>query len=252
MESVKKTGFMVAGILCAIACIILIIKAIPGQKEPPVIVDPTPVTEPDKDPEPVKEPYRSPVDFKAWQERNSDVYAWLSIPGTDISYPVLHNADEDEYYLERNVDRQWASDGSLFTQASYNSKTFDDPVTIIYGHRMNSGAMFGQLQPLYLGEADFSAINKFVVFLPDKELHYQIFAAVPHSNEHILYFHDFTDKEVLQEFLDEIYAETDSAANFDESAFATADDKLVILETCLQTNRTNRFLVIGKLIETVE
>ena len=249
----KKRAYLIAGIVCALVCIVLLIKALPGRPAPVEIIEPTvtdPVVTDPAQAEPDPPPYESPVDFDSWREKNSDVYAWLSIPGTQISYPVLQHPTLDEYYIDHNAEGAWAAAGALFTQATYNSQTFEDPVTVIYGHRQNDGSMFGNLQPLYLGDADFSQINEIVIYLPESEQHYQIFAAVPHSNEHIMYTYDFSEKESYQKFLDGIYATTDSAANFDMSAAADVDDQLVILSTCLKTNRLNRFLVIGKLVET--
>lgn len=257
----KKKLYLAAGIICALLSIVLLLRAIPGRRAPTEIVEPTviepagepepePVPEPEPEPEP--EPYVSPVDFAAYQEINPDIYAWFAIPGTDISYPVLQSDQGEEYYLRRNIERQYSTAGSLFTQGYYNTKTFEDPVTIIYGHRMNDGSMFGQLQPLYGGRGtDFSAVDTFVIFLPDRELHYQIFAAVPHSNEHIMYYYDFEDADEYQRFLNETYQTSDKTANIDEEAFATTDDKIVILATCLKTDRTRRFLVMGKLVETI-
>ena len=248
----KKRAFLIAGAVCALLCVLLLIKALPGRRAPVEIIEPT-VTDPEPaEPDPPEEPpYESPVDFAAWQEKNPDVYAWLSIPGTQISYPVVQHPAQDEYYLNHSAEGAWAAAGALFTQATYNSLTFEDPVTVIYGHRQNDGSMFGDLQPLYLGDADFSQINEIVIFLPEGERHYQIFAAVPHSNEHILYAYDFSREESYQRFLDSVYGCTDYAANFDMSAAADTGDRLLILSTCLKTNRTNRFLVIGKLVETI-
>ena len=246
----KKWIWRVLAVACALCCLWLVYRAIPKARGPvsaPVTPDvPEAVTPPDQE-----VPYTSPIDFTYWQGECGDIYAWLTIPGTDISYPVVQHPTDDEYYLKRDIYGRSSADGALFTQAGYNDDGFGDTVTVIYGHRMNSGAMFGQLQPLYLGDADFSHINEFVVYLPDREEHYRIFAAVPHSNEHILFQYDFTDPERYQAFLDTVYDLADSAANYDEDAAAQVGDKLVILSTCLKTNRTNRFLVIGKLVETV-
>ena len=93
--------------------------------------------------------YKSPVDFDYYQKKNPDVCAWLEIPGTDIDHPILQNPDDDEYYSRRSWNKKKSSKGSLFTQATYNSTDFSDPVTIIYGHRTNDGSMFGQLQKTY-------------------------------------------------------------------------------------------------------
>ena len=252
MDSVKRWIWSALAVVCGLACLWLLYRAIPKGGEPVQVPVSTPVVPREQEAETQPEvPYVSPIDFAYWQGECGDIYAWLAIPGTDISYPVVQHPTDDEYYLKRDIYGRSSADGALFTQAGYNDDGFGDAVTVIYGHRMNSGAMFGQLQPLYLGDADFSHINEFVVYLPDREEHYRIFAAVPHSNEHILYQYDFSDPERYQAFLDSVYDLTDSAANYDEDAAAQVGDKLVILSTCLKTNRTNRFLVIGKLVETV-
>ena len=111
-------------------------------EEPPVPDAPVGNT---AEPEPA---YVSPIDFASLQERCPDIYAWLEIPDTDISYPVAQNAD-DTWYLTRDIDGNYSSDGTLFTESAYNGTDLTDPATVIYGHRMNSGAMFGTLQKTY-------------------------------------------------------------------------------------------------------
>ena len=96
-----------------------------------------------------QEPYVCPVDFEALWEINTDVYAWLDIPGTEISYPILQSDEDDDYYLQHNLKQESDSNGVIYTEGSYNGKDFDDPVTVIYGHNMSSGAMCGTLQSIY-------------------------------------------------------------------------------------------------------
>lgn len=252
MEHLKRWVYLAAALVCLLACAWLGWKAFPGRAKPeaPPMVEPEPATEPEPAVKP-EELYTSPVDFAALQEKNPDIYAWLTIPNTHITYPVLQHPQQDEFYLDHNDEKQWAQAGALFSQASYNGRDFSDPVTIIYGHRQNDGSMFGDLQPLYLGDADYSDINEIVIYLPEAELHYRIFAAVPHSNEHILYMYDFSDSAAYQRFLDTVYDLDDYAANYRMEDAADTGDRLLILETCLQTNRLRRFLVIGKLVETL-
>ncbi len=132
--------------------------------------------------------YESPVDFASLQEMNPDIYAWLYIPETDISYPILQSGDgDDEFYLNHDSTGKSSRDGSIFTQGAYNAKDFNDPVTLVYGHHMRSGAMFGNLQEIYSAQGGLKAHQAIVVYLPDRELRYQVFAAVPHDMRHILY-----------------------------------------------------------------
>ena len=64
--------------------------------------------------------YVSPVDFEELWKINKDIYAWLEIPGTNVSYPILQHPTEDEYYLRRNYKGEDDKEGCLFTECSYN------------------------------------------------------------------------------------------------------------------------------------
>lgn len=84
------------------------------------------------------------VDLAALREKYPDVQGWLAIPGTNIDYPVFQSGESNpEYYLRRNCQGEWDINGSLFLQ--WNCKVPDGRNLIIYGHNMNSGAMFGTL-----------------------------------------------------------------------------------------------------------
>ena len=79
-----------------------------------------------------EESYTSPIDFeKLWKE-SEDIYAWLDIPDTQISYPILQNEEDDTYYLRRNAKGESDVNGVLYTEATYNSKDFSDPLTVVY------------------------------------------------------------------------------------------------------------------------
>ena len=67
-----------------------------------------------------------PVDFDELQAMNPDIYAWVTIPDTDISYAVLQRAGEEEYYSKHSENGAYYSGGSIFSQ-DYNQKDFSDP-----------------------------------------------------------------------------------------------------------------------------
>lgn len=206
-------------------------------------------TEPETEPEP--KPYKSPVNFDALWAVNTDVYAWLYIPGTEISYPILQSAEADDYYLRRNMERKNDPNGVIMTEGSYNGKNFTDPVTVIYGHNMKDGKMFGALQSMYSSQEALEKHSEIIVYLPEQELHYTVFAAVPFDKRHILYNYDFTDKRTFRLFFQEILSVRAIQAAFAEDAAVSSNEKTIILSTCLNGNRQNRFLVCAKLSETI-
>lgn len=188
------------------------------------------------------------VDFAAWQERNPDIYAWLRMPQAGIDEPVLRHEGQDEYYLRKNVDGKYAIAGSLFVEYSYNNANLSDPVTMIYGHNMDDGAMFGQLETWAL-QTELSEDTTFTIYQPDRELTYRVFAAVPYDDSHVLYYNDFSDEAVFDKFFENVMETRDLSARVDKSVKITSDDKVVVLSTCLTGDSNRRFLVMGVLTE---
>lgn len=83
------------------------------------------------------------VDFSSLRADYPDVKGWLTIPGTAVDYPVLQSsAAQPEYYLRRNYKGEWRMAGSLFFQYDCTPQSRN---TIIYGHNMTDGSMFGVL-----------------------------------------------------------------------------------------------------------
>ena len=86
----------------------------------------------------------SAVDLRSLQSQYPDVRGWLTIPESGIDYPVLQSSPEEpEYYLRRDYQGNYDINGSLFLQA--DCILGESGNLTIYGHNMNSGAMFGNL-----------------------------------------------------------------------------------------------------------
>ena len=104
------------------------------------------------------------IDFNYWQNRNADVYAWIRIPGTKIDYPVVQG-DEDGYYLSHDIDKESNIYGAIYTE-KVNGKDFSSPNTVLYGHHMKDGSMFGCLDK-YLDRDYFEKYNEVFLFTPE-------------------------------------------------------------------------------------
>ena len=182
-----------------------------------------------------------PVKFEELQAVNPDVYAWITVPGTDIDYPILQHASDNTYYLMHNIDGSYGYPGCIYTE-NMNSKDFTDNNTVIYGHNMKNGSMFAQLHKFE--DPDFFKENREVlIYLPDEVLHYTIFAAHIYDDRHLLYSFEFTDPEVYQKYLDSIFSTRDMSANIDKDITVTTDDQIITLVTCIGSQPTNRLLV---------
>lgn len=69
--------------------------------------------------------------------------AWIQIDGTSIDYPVMR-AENNTRYLNRDPYGNYSLSGSVFMDYR-NSPDFSDSYTIVYGHHMTGGLMFGAL-----------------------------------------------------------------------------------------------------------
>lgn len=88
--------------------------------------------------------FDSGIDLEACLAQNKDFIAWLSIPGTVISYPVVRS-DDSAYYLSHLFSGKKSKLGCLF---SLKSSDYQQPSQniAIYGHHLShSDAMFSTL-----------------------------------------------------------------------------------------------------------
>ena len=195
---------------------------------------------------------KCPVDFSSLKSINSDIYAWIDVPGTNISYPVLQSENDDTYYLNHDSDKSYNTNGAIFSEKEYNAKSFDDPVTVLYGHDMRSGDMFGQLQSDYSNEEFLKNNGEILIYTPDRELRYKIFAATPYYSLHLLHYYPFEKSYVFNQFFDELYNYRTLSSTYFEEYKPYYGDKVLVLSTCMNNGDNKRFLVMGVLNSTKE
>lgn len=191
--------------------------------------------------EETKEPVEIPIDFTQLQQMNPDVYAWIQIPGTAVDYPIVQSADDNTYYLTHDINNQQNVNGAIFTE-NYNHKDFQDPNTLIYGHNMRNGSMFQSLHQ-YMDRSFFDSNRTVIIYLPDRILHYKIFAAYLYDNRHILMSFDFSDKNVYKRYLEDIFSMRDMNSFVDTSMKVDNKDKIITMSTCYAGISSQRYLV---------
>lgn len=192
----------------------------------------------------------NPIDFDALEEINPDIYAWVCIPGTNISYPVLQREGNDSYYIRRAEDGTHATAGCIYSE-DINSKDFSDRVTVLYGHNLHSGEKFAQLNKF--SDARFFENTRYiVVYTRTSELIYEVFAATPHSYAHILKNNDMDNASEYYAFFNGILEKKSVKANFlDDCTLSFTSDRVIVLSTCLEGNNHQRYLVMGRLVADI-
>ena len=182
---------------------------------------------------------RNPVDFANLQGINSDIIGWITINALNISYPVAQAADND-YYLHRTFERADNFAGCIFLNCD-NSRYFTDQNTIIYGHNMKDGSMFGTLNRLQ-DQKVYDSSPYFWVFTPEFIYQYRIFSCSVVSKVGDPYRTRFTTEE-FQHFID---ASASGSYVDAHGVKPTTADRICTLSTCTGDDST-RFIVQGML-----
>ena len=176
------------------------------------------------------------IDFdRLHKEVSEDIYAWIYIPNTNVDYPVFQHPTDNAYYLEHNVDGSEGYPGCIYTE-NYNSKDFSDSQTVIYGHNMRDGTMFSDLHK-YEDEEFFDENRYVYIYTEDTVLVYKIFAAYQTNNAHQLLNFDFSKKENLLTYLENVRKLVTEQKVFDDDVVFSEDDKVLTLSTCVMKER---------------
>lgn len=182
------------------------------------------------------------ADLEALAQINPDVVGWLWIQGTDISYPLLQGKDNQKY-LNTSYNLKRSSSGSIFMDFRSPSD-FSGDNTIIYGHNMKNGAMFGTLKDF--ADADYRDDHEFVyLFLSGEVLKYRVFAAYHTHSTSESYTRNFSGDMGFENFMDYI-----AASAQDMAAQPDAPVGLLTLSTCTSGARTERFVLHAALVAT--
>lgn len=184
-----------------------------------------------------------PIDFASLKGINSDIYAWIDIEDTNIHYPIVQSATDDNCYLKRTIDGKKGYPGSIFTQ-SKNKKDFSDFNTVIYGHSMKNGTMFKHLHKF--ADAEFFKNHETVMIYTETEIkEYRIYAAVMYDNRHILDYFDQNDVEARKAFIQSINESKNFKNQFREGMTIDENSNLITLSTCIGGNKSRRYIVVA-------
>lgn len=181
------------------------------------------------------------IDFAGLTQVNPQVVGWLEYQGTVIDYPMVQGED-NEYYLTHLFDNTENKLGAIYLDYR-NTPDFSDPLTVVYGHNMDSGDMFADLLKLK-DPAFFSAHPKMELYTPDKKYRITLLAGYEVSG----LYDPWQPLDTPGEF-ESYLASAKENSFFSAPADAVYGDKLVLFYTCTYTFENARFAVLGRLNE---
>lgn len=196
------------------------------------------------------EPWKTvKIDFDELKKINPDIVAWIIFDGegTGINYPVLQGKEEAEY-IHLNYKKQYSANGSIFLQLS-NSADFTDIYSIVYGHNMKSGMMFGNLKKL-MKQDFYNKNHSFTIYTPSMAYHYEIFSVERVSvTDHDVYsYYEKNTSKDYEKALDQFVTRSLIKSKY----IPNKDTRTVALSTCSSTDHLNfRVIVHGMVVEQI-
>ena len=181
------------------------------------------------------------IQYDELKKINEDFAGWLYYEPLDISYPIVRGNDND-YYTHYTFEGEKNSSGAIFMDF-LNKTDYSDYNTIVYGHNMRNGTMFGSLKKML---NDFSIQEEnpnFYVFTEDKAYMYEIFAVYLTQADSRTY-DLIRNEEEQQGFLDYV----DETATWRSDKVVSAFDKVMTLSTCHGLHSNNRTIILGVLV----
>lgn len=162
------------------------------------------------------EPTEQPAaehDIQALIAENADCIGWLSIDGTNISYPVMYTPSDPQKYLRRSFYGKYSQSGVPFLDGRCDLQSTN---LIIYGHNMKNGTMFSDLKK-YL-DSEFLNAHRTVKFETADGIRY------------------FTVTKVLT---------TNTSDAWYDHITAEDGSRCLVLSTCYGSGKDGRLLIIA-------
>lgn len=162
---------------------------------------------------------------------NEDVCAWVSLDNTNIDFPILQG-DTNLTYINKDVYGNFALAGSIYLD-SRNEHEFHDIVNLLYGHHMEDGEMFGDLDK-YKEEKFFHENKTGSLILPDRIYDLEIFACMLVGASEDVIFEPQEYKSDIKKLLDfteqnAMYYDADTIAELRET---NGEQQILVFSTC--------------------
>ena len=187
------------------------------------------------------------VDWEYLRSVNSDIVAWVYMPGTRINYPVVQGKDNEEY-LWTDFNKTSSRNGSIFLDSA-NNAAFTDMNNVLYGHHMNDGSMFACISNDLVANEAFNKHRTVYVLTPQLNYKCTTFAVVITDGWDLLVQTSFKDAQERSTYIQD---KMDRSAVTPSEGMPKIDDikQLFTLSTCDYTRDNGRAVLFSYTTDT--
>ena len=181
--------------------------------------------------------------FAQLQELNPDVFAWLTVYGTHIDYPVVQGKTNMQY-VNINAEGHYSLSGAIFLDSN-SSPAFSDFSSILHGHHMEKHAMFGEIGRF--AENNYFYARNYGMLYYDGQEHGLEFFAFIHADAYdgSVFKTKITGHGAQQAYLDMLLGTAIHTRNIQ----VTVSDRLVLLSTCSDASTNGRDILVGRITD---
>lgn len=182
----------------------------------------------------------APAEKPTIYSENPECIGWLSIEGTNLSYPVMHTPDEPTKYLNRNFYGEYSSAGVPFLDARCDLSNSDN--LIFYGHRMKNGTMFSCLKK-YIDKSFRDSHTTVKLQTADGVFYFEVFAVISTTKTDGWYcFTKAINSAEYDSMID--YAIENSL--YDTGIKPEQGDRIISLSTCYGSGNDGRLIIVAR------
>ncbi len=184
-------------------------------------------------------------------KRNSDYVGWLSLPETQLNYPI-YKARDNSFYLNRNSEKKNSKYGSLFLDSEMDIRGDN---RVIYGNSAKDGMMFSILEKYR--NLKFYKENYKLSFCNGEKNHdyivYAVFvmnskASQDGGNIYDIRFNDFSDERAVSDWISDAKERSIIKTEIDVTKY----DKIITLVTTCEDFEDARLVVMARQVRSGE
>lgn len=173
-------------------------------------------------------------DKRGLKKKYKNMVGWIKIKGSNIDYPVMDSPKGDpDFYLTHDMTSKYSPSGAIFKDP--DSRFEDSYHSIIFGHHMSDGTMFGSLiKYQYQNYADSHRQMKFIKWYKDGSYNvqkYKVFGAykcLTDDADNYMKYAEIKDKKTFDKYIKMVVNRTMIKSNI-KPMFG---DEMLTLSTC--------------------
>ena len=184
--------------------------------------------------------------FEELRAINPEVFAWLTVYGTHIDYPVVQTTNNLKY-VNTDAMGNYSLSGAIFLDYQ-NSPDFTDFNNILFGHHMEKKTMFGEIGQF--AEKSYFDAHRYGMLYYNGLEHGLEFFAIVHTDAYnnTVFQPNIKEPDEQQKYLDMLYQ---IAIHMREDVPVTISDRIVLLSTCSESSTNGRDILVGKITDEV-